>query len=120
MTTNNSTEINATANLATALENIQAFVAQVAAAPAKYKVEIADNTGHSTFADLDLEQVTENILTQAEKKAHWVYINGEKFEFEGSNHRSKANMQKLQQQLQVVEDPNILLTGVLRGGEAQE
>jgi hypothetical protein len=106
-TENNSIEIiNATATTANTMS--------------KYTVEIADNTGHSTFADLDLETATENILTQAEKKAHWVYINGEKFEFEGSNHRSKANMQKLQQQLQAVEDPNILLTGVLRGGEDQE
>jgi hypothetical protein len=104
---NNSAEIiNAAATIATNMN--------------KYTVEIADNTGHSTFADLDIETATENILANAEKKAHWVYINGEKFEFEGSNHRSKANVQKLQQQLQAVEDPNILLTGVLRGGEAQE
>jgi len=106
-TENNSAEIiNATATIANTMN--------------KYTVEIADNTGHSTFADLDLEQATENILTQAEKKAHWVYINGEKFEFEGSNHRSNANVQKLQQQLQAVQDPNILLTGVLRGGAVQE
>jgi hypothetical protein len=82
----------------------------------KYKVEIADNTGHSTFADLELEAATEKIVASAEQKAHWVYINGQKFEFEGSNHRSKQNIQNLQAQLQAVEDPNILLTGVLRGG----
>lgn len=86
----------------------------------KYTVEIADDSGHSTFADLDLVAATEKIISSAEKKAHWVYINGEKFEFTGSNLRAENNVQKLQQQLQVVEEPNVLLTGVLRGGEAQE
>jgi len=104
------------ANLSAALENIQDFVAQVAAAPAKYKIEIADRTGHSAVADLSLEEATENILENAEAKARWVFINGEKFEFAGGNFRGQENIQKLQAKLQAMQDPAVLLTGMLVGG----
>ena len=83
----------------------------------KYKIEIADRTGHTTVADLSLEEATNNIIEHAENNARWVFINGEKFEFEGGAYRSPANVQKLQAKLQMVEDPAVLLTGVLVGGD---
>jgi hypothetical protein len=103
-------------NIAEALTNIQDFVAQVAAAPAKYKIEIADRTGHSTVADLTLDQATDTIMENAEYKARWVFINGEKFEFSGANYRTQENVQKLQAKLQEVQDPAVVLTGMLVGG----
>jgi len=113
MTTSNNSSIE---NLNVALENLQAVTAAIVAAPAKYKIEIADRTGHSTVADLSLEQATENILENAEKKARWVFINGEKIEFTGGNFRSQENVQKLQAKLQAMHDPAVLLTGMLVGG----
>ena len=107
---------NSSANIAEALKNIQDFTAALAAAPAKYKIEIADRTGHSTVADLSLEEATENIMENAEAKARWVFINGEKFEFAGGNFRSQENVQKLQAKLQAQYDPAVLLTGMLVGG----
>ena len=82
-----------------------------------YKIEIADRTGHTTVADLSLDQAVNGILEHAENNARWVFINGEKFEFEGANYRAEANIQKLQTKLQAMEDPAVLLTGVLVGGE---
>ena len=81
-----------------------------------YTVEIADRTGHTTLADLSLEEATTNILEHAENNARWVFINGEKFEFEGGNYRAEANVQKLKAKLQATADPAVLLTGVLVGG----
>lgn len=107
-----------TANLTAALENIQDFVAQVAAAPSKYKVEIADTTGHTTLADLSMEEATESVLSRVENKAHWVYINGAPFQFEGSKVRTEANKQKLQQELLNNPAAQVMLTGVVMGGEA--
>lgn len=107
---------NSSADLTEALSNIQAVTAAIAAAPAKYKIEIADRTGHSTVADLSLEEATENILENAEAKARWVFINGEKFEFAGANFRTQQNIQKLQAKLQEQFNPAILLTGMLVGG----
>jgi hypothetical protein len=81
-----------------------------------YKIEIADRTGHTTMADLTLDQAVDNILTNAENNARWVFINGSKFEFEGANYRAEANVNKLKTQLEAVVDPAVLLTGVLVGG----
>jgi hypothetical protein len=106
-----------TADLAEALKNIQSFTAELAATP-KYKIEIADRTGHSTVMDLSLEEATEKIIENAEAKARWVFINGEKFEFAGGNFRAQENVQKLQTKLQAQFDPAILLTGMLVGGQA--
>jgi hypothetical protein len=117
MNANNNSTVNnnATANLTAALENIQGFVAELKATP-RYKIEIADRTGHTTMADLSLEEATNNILENAESNARWVFINGEKFEFEGANYRAEANVQKLQAKLAAMHDPAVLLTGVLVGG----
>jgi hypothetical protein len=87
-----------------------------AAAAATYKIEIADRTGHTTVADLSLDQAVENILDNASNNARWVFINGAKFEFEGANYRAEANVNKLKAQLEAVQDPAVLLTGVLVGG----
>jgi hypothetical protein len=82
----------------------------------KYKIEVADRTGHSTFADLTLDEATNQIIENAADKARWVFINGEKFEFTGADFKSKANVEKLQTALQQMDDPAVLLTGRLVGG----
>lgn len=81
-----------------------------------YKVNIASQKGHDTL-ELTLEQSVDNIIENAESKARWVFINGEKFEFQGTNYRSEQNVQRLQAQLQAMDDPAILLTGQLVGGK---
>ncbi len=81
-----------------------------------YKIEIADKTGHTTVADLTLDQAVDGILEHAENNARWVFINGEKFEFQGTNYRAEYNVQKLRGKLEAVEDPAVLLTGILVGG----
>jgi hypothetical protein len=84
----------------------------------KYKIEIADRTGHTTLADLSLEEATNNIIENAENNARWVFINGEKFEFAGGAYRSQANVEKLKAKLEEVVSPEVLLTGVLVGGNS--
>jgi hypothetical protein len=81
-----------------------------------YKIEIADKTGHTTVADLTLDQAVDGILEHAENNARWVFINGEKFEFQGTNYRAEENLQKLRGKLEAVQDPAVLLTGILIGG----
>jgi hypothetical protein len=81
-----------------------------------YKVNIASQKGHDTL-ELTLEASIDNIIENAESKARWVFINGEKFEFQGTNYRSDTNVQRLQAQLQAMDDPAILLTGRLVGGK---
>ena len=85
-----------------------------------YKIDIADRTGHTTVADLGLDQAVENIIENAEKNLRWVFINGEKFEFEGADHRAANNVDALRGKLEALDDPAVLLTGVLVGGTAQE
>lgn len=85
-----------------------------------YKIDIADRTGHTTVADLELDAAVDTICDNAEKNQRWVFINGEKFEFEGADVRDNANVNKLRNKLAAENDPMILLTGVLVGGTAQE
>jgi hypothetical protein len=82
-----------------------------------YKIDIADRTGHTTLADLDINQAVDSIIENAENNARWVFINGEKFEFDGGKFRTEANVQKLKGKLEAFQDPAVLLTGVLVGGE---
>ena len=84
-----------------------------------YKIEIADNTGHTTVTDLTLDQAVDGILEHAENNARWVFINGEKLEFKGTNYRTEDNVQKLRGKLEAVENPAVLLTGILIGGNEQ-
>ena len=81
-----------------------------------YTVKIADRTGHTEMADLTLDQAADNILGNAENNARRVFINGEKFEFEGANYRSEANMTNLKAKLEMQVRPEIVLTGILVGG----
>lgn len=83
----------------------------------KYQVDIASNTlGHETLT-LELQETVETITKRAEENALWVFINGTKFEFAGSNLRSEENQTKLTQAIEQAEEPHsILLTGELRGG----
>ena len=82
-----------------------------------YKIDIADrNKGHNTVANLTLDEATETIISNADNNARWVFINGEKFEFNGGSYRSEQNVQKLRTAIEQLQDPAILLTGVLVGG----
>ena len=81
-----------------------------------YKIDIADRTGHTTVEDLTLDAAVENIVDNAQENLRWVFINGEKFEFEGADMRSAKNVEKLRGKLEALEDPAVLLTGVLVGG----
>jgi len=104
-------------NLTQALENLQIITESIATKGlARYKIEIADKTGHTTVADLSLDQAVDNILQHAENNARWVFINGEKFEFQGTNYRTEDNVQKLRSKLEQQEDPAVMLTGMLVGG----
>lgn len=82
-----------------------------------YTVLIANKTGHTTMADLDIEQTIENVTDMVEKKKNWVFINGAPFEFAGSNVRSEANMSKLRTQLEQNPMAQIMLTGQVIGGQ---
>ena len=104
------------ANLNEALENIQEFVENVASAPAKYTIQIADNTGHTTADNLLVEEAVEKIIENAESNARWVFINGAKFEFDNGGFRTEANTQKLKARLEEEHNPTVLLTGILVGG----
>ena len=83
---------------------------------ATYKIEIADRTGHTTLADLDIDQAVGEIVKNAENNARWVFINGEKHEFSAGSMGSAANIEALKTRLQGLQDPSVLLTGVLVGG----
>jgi hypothetical protein len=87
-----------------------------AAIMSTYTVKIADRSGHTEMAELTLDQAADNILGNAENNARWVFINGEKFEFEGANYRSETNMNNLKAKLEMQAKPEIVLTGVLIGG----
>jgi hypothetical protein len=82
----------------------------------KYKVNIADNTGHTTVEDLSIEAAMETIVENAEQKARWVWINGNPFNFEGTKARTEKNLNALRAELEAVEDPLIMLTGKVQGG----
>lgn len=103
-------------NLNGALENIQEFVKNVASAPAKFTVQIADNTGHTTVDNLLLDEAVEEIVKNAESNARWVFINGKKFEFNAGSFRTEENNQKLKAKLEEQANPEIMLTGILAGG----
>lgn len=81
-----------------------------------YTIQIADRTGHTTLADLQLDAAVETICTNAETHQRWVYINDSKFEFDGAAIRSASSVQKLRDQLEALVDPLIVLTGRLQGG----
>lgn len=81
-----------------------------------YKIDIASHAGHETQFVQEVEQAVTCIIKNATEKSRWVFINGQKFEFEGSDYRSTTNLEKLKQALEETEDPMILLTGELRGG----
>lgn len=83
----------------------------------KYKIDIADKTGHTTLEELTIDAAVDNIITNTEENLRWVFINGEKFEFEGGDHRAAGNVEKLKGKLEALEDPAVLLTGVLVGGD---
>jgi hypothetical protein len=91
-------------------------VAMETVAPKTYQINIASQEkGHETL-ELELEEATDSIINNASGNARWVFINNAKFEFEGTNYNSPSNRQRLQTQLQAVENPVVMLTGKLIGG----
>jgi hypothetical protein len=83
----------------------------------KYQIDIASNTlGHESTTQT-LEEAVNTISVRVQENALWVFINGVKFEFAGSNVRSEENQAKLTQALSSAEEPrSVVLTGELRGG----
>ena len=82
----------------------------------KYKIDIADKTGHTTLEDLSLDEAVDGIITNAQENARWVTINGVEFSFEGGDMRSAQNVEKLRGTLEALEDPIVMLNGQLVGG----
>ena len=82
----------------------------------KYKIDIADKTGHTTLEDLSLDEAVDGIITNAQENARWVTINGVEFSFEGGDMRSAQNVEKLRGKLEALEDPIVMLNGQLVGG----
>jgi hypothetical protein len=83
----------------------------------KYQIDIASNTlGHESLMQ-ELEEAVSTITTRVKENALWVFINGTKFEFTGSDVRSEQNQANLTQAILAAEEPrSIVLTGELRGG----
>jgi len=82
----------------------------------KYTIHIADNTGHTTTPELVIDEAVEEIIKNAESNARWVFINGKKFEFYAGDMRTEENNQKLRAELDQILNPEIMLTGILAGG----
>lgn len=85
----------------------------------KYIIKISDNTGHTELADQSVDQAVEAIVDKVATHAHWVWIDGALFEFEGHDVKSENNKQKLAARLGVAEDPNVVLSGTLVGGDSK-
>jgi len=82
----------------------------------KYIVKISDNTGHTELADQTLDQAVTAITEKVASHAHWVWIDGQLFEFDGGEVTSDKNKEKLTLRLGKAEDTNIVLSGTLVGG----
>jgi hypothetical protein len=82
-----------------------------------FTVNITDRTGHSSVANLSIEKTVDTIVENVENKSRWLFINGEAVNFKGaSSQLSTENVQMLRTMLENLNDPTILLTGTLVGG----
>jgi hypothetical protein len=83
-----------------------------------FTVNIADRTGHSSVANLSLDETVNTIVENVENKSRWLFINGEAVNFKGAGSQLKnENVQMLRTMLENLNDPTILLTGTLVGGQ---
>jgi hypothetical protein len=83
----------------------------------KFSINIADRTGHSTVANLSLDETVNNIVENIDSKSRWLFINGEAVNFKGAGSKlSNENISTLRTTLESLNDPTILLTGTLVGG----
>jgi hypothetical protein len=82
----------------------------------KFIIKISDNTGHTELLDQEVSQAVTAITDKVAQHAHWVWIDGQLFEFDGGDVKSEANQQKLAARLNTAEDTNVVLSGTLVGG----
>ena len=82
----------------------------------KYTVKISDNTGHTELLDQSIDEAVAAITDKVAQHAHWVWVDGQLFEFDGGDVKSPTNQQKLAARLGVAEDTNVVLSGTLVGG----
>jgi len=83
-----------------------------------FTVNIADRTGLSSVANLSLDETVNTIVENVENKSRWLFINGEAVNFKGAGSQLKnENVQMLRTMLENLNDPTILLTGTLVGGQ---
>lgn len=94
---------------------IEGFINEPAT-PRLYTVHVASTKGHTTYAELEIDQAVEAIADTVEKTKQFAYINGQPFSFIGSDVRSEENLKKLSEALTASEDTEVLLTGKLVGG----
>jgi hypothetical protein len=82
----------------------------------KYTVKVSDNTGHTELLDQTLDQAVTAITDKVASHAHWVWIDGQLFEFEAGEVTSAENTAKLKARLEAATDPTVVLSGTLIGG----
>lgn len=82
----------------------------------KYIIKISDNTGHTEVIDQTAEQAVKAVMDKVESHAHWVWIDGQLFEFEPGDVNTKVNANKLAARLEAATDPVVVLSGKLIGG----
>jgi hypothetical protein len=84
----------------------------------KFTVNIADRSGHSSVTNLSLDKTVSNIVENIESKSRWLFINGEAVNFKGAGSKlTSENIASLRSTLENLNDPTILLTGTLVGGQ---
>lgn len=83
----------------------------------KYVIQIADTSGHTTTAEMSLDETVERIISAVEETSNSVYIDSTPFHFVGSKLRTEQNMADLRTRLAMAEDTEVFLTGELKGGQ---
>jgi hypothetical protein len=84
----------------------------------KYTIDIADFTGHTSIADQSLASAVDTIIEKAETGGHFVWIDGQPFEFNSGEVKTEANKQKLAARLEAAQDPTVVMSGILVGGKS--
>jgi hypothetical protein len=82
----------------------------------KYVLQIANEEGHTTTVEMDLDTAVEGVISAVEKTSNSVYIDSVPFHFVGSKLRSEQNISELRTRLANAESTEVFLTGTLRGG----
>jgi hypothetical protein len=82
----------------------------------KYTIQISDNTGHTELLDQTVDNAVKAVIEKVESHNHWVWVDGQLFEFEQGEVGSNANAKKLAARLAEANNPTVVLTGTLVGG----